>query len=65
MEKENRRSFIRKSGTLAAGITLAGTSISAKSYRRIMGANDRLTVGVIGCMRRADALRSSFGDLGD
>ena len=36
MKKENRRDFIKKTGAVAAGITLGGTSISAKSYRRIM-----------------------------
>jgi predicted dehydrogenase len=60
---ENRREFIKKTGAVAAGITIAGGAVSAKSYRRILGANDRLNVGVIGCMRRANALRESFADL--
>jgi len=59
---ENRRNFIKKTGTLAAGISMSG-AISARSYRRILGANDRLNIAVIGCMRRAEALRSSFGAL--
>jgi predicted dehydrogenase len=57
---ENRRTFIKKTGTMAAGLTVAGKAMSASSYRRILGANDRLNVGVIGCMRRAEALRESF-----
>ena len=44
MEKETRRDFIRKTGAVAAGITLGGTGLSAGSYRRIMGANDRLNI---------------------
>ena len=39
--------------------------MSAKSYGRILGANDRLNIAVIGCMRRANALRGSFGELKD
>jgi predicted dehydrogenase len=65
MQKESRRDFIRKSGAVAAGITLGGATLSAKSYRRIMGANDRLNVMVVGCLRRAEALRSSFSELKD
>ena len=63
MEKENRREFIKKAGAVTTGITLGGASISAKSYKRILGANDRLNVGVIGCNRRANSFRTSFGDL--
>lgn len=63
MQNENRRDFLRKTGAVTAGITLGGATMSAKSYRRILGSNDRLNVGVIGCMRRAEALRPSFGDL--
>ncbi len=61
---ENRREFIRKTGAAAAGISLTGT-LSAKSYRRIQGANDRLNIIVAGCMRRANALRESFGELNE
>ncbi len=63
MITENRRDFLKKTGAVAAGITLGGTAISAKSYRRIIGANDRLNIAVIGCYRRAHALRGSFGEL--
>jgi len=62
---ENRRTFIRKTGVATAGLAMAGPAVSARSYRRILGANDRLNVAVIGCMRRAEALRGSFGDLKD
>jgi predicted dehydrogenase len=61
---ENRRAFIKKTGAVAAGISVTG-AMSAKSYRRILGANDRLNIAVIGCMRRANALRGSFGELKD
>jgi predicted dehydrogenase len=65
MQKESRRDFIRKTGAAAAGITLGGAAVSAKSYRRIIGANNRLNVGIIGCLRRAEALRPSFTELKD
>ncbi len=65
MEKENRREFIKKTGAVAAGISLGGASWSAASYRRIPGANDRVQAAVIGCLRRANALRSSFAELKD
>ncbi|MGD9928839.1 MAG: Gfo/Idh/MocA family oxidoreductase [Mangrovibacterium sp.] len=53
----NRRDFLRKAAAGAAGITL-GTSalgMSAKSYSRIVGANDRLSVALMGCGRRVGA----------
>lgn len=65
MKKETRRSFIKKSAISAAGMTLAGNSLSAAGYRRIMGASDRINVAVIGNYRRANAMRQSFADLKD
>ncbi len=44
----NRREFLR-TGTAAA----AASTISAKSYARILGANDRVGLGIIGLGRRA------------
>jgi len=38
-----RREFIQKSALGAAGVTLG-----AKSYSRILGANDRIRVGIVG-----------------
>lgn len=65
MDNKSRRAFIKKTGTVAAGIGLGGPALSAKSYRRILGANERLNVGIIGCLRRAEAIRSSLADLQD
>lgn len=42
----------------AAGITLAGIGMSAKSYGRIVGANNRIRVGILGFSGR---FRSSLG----
>jgi hypothetical protein len=44
----SRRNFIKKSALTTAGIYLGANAFSAKSYRRIIGANDRVRVGVIG-----------------
>jgi len=44
---------------------LGASSLSAKSYRRIAGANERINVAVIGCLRRAGAMRPSYADLKD
>lgn len=43
-----RRDFLKKSAIAGAGLTL-----SAKSYGRILGANDRIQVGIVGFSNRA------------
>jgi predicted dehydrogenase len=44
----NRRNFIKQSAQAAVGTYIASVGFSAKSYARIIGANDRVRVGVIG-----------------
>jgi hypothetical protein len=51
----SRRSFIRKSALGVAGITMGGIGMSAKSYNKIIGANDRLNVALVGLGRRLGA----------
>ncbi len=63
----NRRDFIKKMGVGAAGIAVGApamsasakgtstTSTSAKSYNRIIGANDRIRVSIAGLGRRLGA----------
>jgi predicted dehydrogenase len=46
--KSNRRQFIRQSLKAGAGVYLGTMGISAASYARILGANDRINVGVVG-----------------
>ena len=48
MKKNNRRLFIKKSALAGAGVIAAQLGLSAKSYNRIIGANDRVRVGVVG-----------------
>jgi predicted dehydrogenase len=43
-----RRDFIKKSALGSAGIAIGGMGLTAKSYRSIIGANDRLNIGIIG-----------------
>ena len=53
----NRRDFIKKTTASAAGITIVGTTIgmNAKSYSRVIGANDRLNIAIAGLGRRLGA----------
>src|SRR5947208_3291474 len=44
----SRRQFIQQTSKAAAGVYIGSLGLSAKSYRRIMGANDRVLVGVVG-----------------
>lgn len=51
-----RRDFIKKSALGAAGLAVGSKmNISAKSYKNIIGANDRLNVAIIGLGRRLGA----------
>ena len=54
-----RRGFIRKAALGSAGLTLSGSisamGMPASSYRRIIGANDRLNVAIAGLGRRYGA----------
>jgi predicted dehydrogenase len=49
-EQHSRRDFIRKAAMGTIG--LAAMSMSAKSYGRILGANDRVNVGIVGFSNR-------------
>ena len=46
--KNSRRNFIKKSAMAATGTYLGALGFSAKSYGNIIGANDRVRVGVVG-----------------
>lgn len=60
--KDSRRDFIKKSVTGAATLSLGGIlpGFSASSYARIMGANERIQVAVMGVNSRGFALASNF-----
>jgi predicted dehydrogenase len=44
----SRRDFIKQTTLTSAGAMLGANAFSASSYRRIIGANDRVRVGVVG-----------------
>ncbi len=50
-----RRNFIKTSAAGSAGVAASGIGLglSAKSYARILGANDRVRVGIVGFSNRA------------
>lgn len=54
-EKNTRRDFLKTSALGAAGLTIAGMGMSAKSYASIVGSNERLNVAVVGLGRRLGA----------
>ena len=46
--KKSRRLFIKQTAMAGAGVLAAKAGWSAQSYKRIIGANDRVRVGVVG-----------------
>ena len=60
---ENRRSFIKKTALGAAGASVAMTPLSARSYFRIRGANDRVNGAVIGLRGRGNAHMDAGQDM--
>jgi predicted dehydrogenase len=58
-----RREFIKKSALGTAGIAVAGLGLSARSYSRIVGANDRILMGVIGIRNQGSVHINAWGDL--
>src|SRR5690349_7929561 len=45
---QSRRDFIRQTAITTAGVSLGASAFSASSYNKIIGANDRVRVGVVG-----------------
>jgi predicted dehydrogenase len=62
MENKSRRTFLKTAAVGAVGMTLGGLGSSAKSYARIIGANDRLNVAIIGLGRRLGAYYEPIAD---
>lgn len=61
--KKTRRDFIKKSTLAAAGLTTGIGCSTAKSYNRIIGANDTIHIGVAGLNSRGNALRNTVNKL--
>ena len=53
----NRRKFIKDASLVSAGIftgvSASSNAMSAKSYKRTLGSNDRLNIGIVGFSSRA------------
>ena len=60
-----RRDFIKKSVIGTAGIAIGGMGFSSKSYASIIGANERITVAVIGIGGRGGAHVGAYSTLKD
>ena len=54
-QRKGRRDFIKKAAAGTAGVAVGGSALSmpASSYGRILGANDRVRVGIVGFSNRA------------
>jgi len=51
-DKTSRRDFVKKTAMSAAALSLGDVAFPAASYKRIVGANERLTVALVGAGRR-------------
>lgn len=59
-KKSSRRTFLTRTGTVAAGITIGANSVSAKSYSRILGSNEKIRMGFIGVGNRGSQVLHEF-----
>jgi predicted dehydrogenase len=57
----NRRSFLKSTSAVGAALGMART---AKSQSRVIGANDRINVGVVGVGGRGTYVGRTFGEVG-
>ena len=60
--ENSRRNFIKKTALGTAAVSIGGvlSGFSAKSYRSIIGANERINVGIMGVNSRGLALATNF-----
>jgi len=58
----SRRDFFKKAGVGVAGLTIGGVlpGFSAAGYNRIIGANDRVNVAIVGVFSRGEELAINF-----
>lgn len=64
-----RRDFLKHSALGAAGLTIGGLGFSAESYANMVGANEKIRVGIVGFSDRArtsliPAFQACAGELG-
>ncbi|MBV9224894.1 MAG: Gfo/Idh/MocA family oxidoreductase, partial [Acidobacteriaceae bacterium] len=60
----DRRDFLKRTGALSAGAMLASKAFSKANTKvnpsRVLGANDRINIGLIGCGGRGSGDAASF-----
>jgi hypothetical protein len=64
----DRRNFLKSAGAVGASLGLASSAMGAaqsKSSGRVLGANDRINVGVIGCGGRGTYVARQFAKAGE
>jgi predicted dehydrogenase len=64
MEQINRRRFLWKSGKGIASAALAGMASSAARSRRVLGANERVRIALVGCGGRGSYVARGMIELG-
>ncbi len=62
-QKISRRKFVKQAGLLSAGMLVGSYALNAKSYRNIMGANDRVRLAFAGLNGRGSSLIHTFADV--
>jgi len=62
MSNQNRRSFLKNSAGLAAGVSVA-SAVPGCSLLRILGINDEIRVGVVGIRSKGRQLITEFQKL--
>ena len=67
MMTKSRREFIKKTSAASVAVTVGAAlpAFSAKSYSRILGANEKLNVSVMGVNSRGKALAANFAQQKD
>ncbi len=58
-----RRDFLKQALTGTAMLSLGGLGLSAKSYAKVVGANERIRVGAVGVHSRGSALAKNFAKI--
>lgn len=64
MKNKSRRDFIKRTTTASVAVSIGAVlpTFSAKSYGRILGANEKLNISVMGVNSRGKALARNFAD---
>src|SRR4051812_49514455 len=65
----DRRDFLKRTGGLTAGAALAGKAMAKATNKlnpsRVLGANDRINIGLVGCGGRGSSDARTFTEYGE